>query len=195
MNPDHSHRANPVYNLRSCTRTPAVDVSSIEGILQQYRTLAPGPESEECNRRLMNLHFELVAEMRDVPKSASDAERRLENVESAIDQHIHKAEDRALLRKALVGHWKLSMGPDAISTCVSLAKASLQDNGIPVGDRVELGFAIEAALRSGALWENVLIDTVGPLVSRRIDSREQRRGIFKAIAEAYSAASEILSFA
>jgi hypothetical protein len=193
MNPTHSNRADPVYNMSASTRAVEPDVSEIERILQRYRDVAGGSESEATNLSLMNLHFQLVGEMRSVPTSADDATRRLDVVESSMESLIYQQDDRASLRKSLVDHWKLSMGPVAIQNCVSNVKSFLQTHDIAVGDRIELGSAIEHTLARGAFWQDVLIDVIGPRISKMISSPEQRSGIFRAIGLEYATAAEILA--
>jgi hypothetical protein len=87
------------------------------------------------------------------------------------------------------------MAPEAISGCASSVKKCLENNGLSVGDRIVLGFAVEEALRKGALWDNFLIDTAGPFMVNRIYSSEQRALIFQAMAREYQTALDILSFA
>jgi hypothetical protein len=141
----------------------------------------------------MNLHFQLVGEMRSVPTSADDATRRLDVVESSMESLIYQQDDRASLRKCLVDHWKLSMGPMAIQSCVGNVKSFLQAHDISVGDRIELGSAIERTLAQGAFWQDVLIDVIGPRISKMISSPEQRSGIFRVIGLEYATAAEILA--
>ncbi|MEY4699975.1 MAG: hypothetical protein RL326_162 [Pseudomonadota bacterium] len=193
MNPTYSSRSDPVYNMSTSTRAVEPDVSEIEGILQRYRDLAGGSESEARNLSLMNLHFQLVGEMRSVPTSADDATRRLDAVESSTESLIYQQNDRASLRKSLVDHWKLSMSPMAIQNCVDNIKSILQAHDISVGDRIELASAIEHALPRGISWQDILIDVIGPLVSKRIPSPEERSGIFRVIGLEYAAAAEIFS--
>lgn len=193
MNPTHSTRLDPVYGMRGLLRAPEPNVGAIEGILQRYRDLAGAPESEAANLSLMHLHFELVAEMRNIPASADDACRRLAALESSLESVIYQPNDRAALRKSLVDHWKLSMSPIAIKNCVDSVKNILQSHGIPVGDRIELGSTIELAALQGTQWEDLLIDAVGPLVSKRITSQEERARVFRRIESAYANASETIS--
>lgn len=174
-------------------RAPEPDISTIEAMLQRYRDLEAGPASEEANLSLMNLHFQLVAEMRRVPTSANDATRRLEVVEASMESLIYQPDDRATLRKSLVDHWKLSMSPLAIQRCVNNIKGTLQAHGMSVGDRVELGSSIEHALLRGSSWQDLLIDVVGPYVSLRISSPARRSEIFKGLQSEYDSALEILS--
>lgn len=193
MNPTHSNRSDPVYKMSTFARAVEPDVSEIEGILQRYRDVAGGSESEARNLSLMNLHFQLVGEMRSIPTSAGDATRRLGVVESSMESLIYQQDDRASLRKSLVDHWKLSMRPMAIQNCIDSIKSILQAHDISVGDRIELGSAIEHALPRGASWQDLLIDVIGPFISKRIPWPEQRSGIFRAIGLEYETAAEILS--
>jgi len=193
MSPTYSSRSDPVYSMSASTRAVEPDVSQIEAILQRYRDVAGGSESEARNLSLMNLHFQLVGEMRSVPTSADDAMRRLDVVESSMESLIYQQDDRASLRKSLVDHWKLSMGSLAIQNCVGNIKSVLQTHDIPVGDRIELGSAVEQALPRGASWQDLLIDVIGPFISKRISSPEQRSGIFRVIGLEYATAAEILS--
>ena len=193
MNPTYSSRSDPVYNMSASTRAVEPDVSEIERILQRYRDVSGGSESEARNLSLMNLHFQLVGEMRSVPTSADDATRRLDVVESSMESLIYQQGDSASLRKSLMDHWQLSMGPKAIQNCVGNIKSFLQAHDISVGDRIELGSAIEHALPRGESWQDLLIDVIGPRVSKMISSPEQRSGIFRVIGLEYATAAEILA--
>lgn len=180
--------------MRDSGGARVADPSRFELILREYRDLNHDPELQEPNVALRDLHFRLVAEMQDVPRTVEDAELRLLDVESTAESIIHNTEHRASIRQIVIEHWKLSMAPEAISGCAASVKRSLENYGISVGDRILLGFAVEEALRKGASWDNFLIDTAGTFMVSRISSSEQRARIFREIAREYQTALDVLSF-
>lgn len=180
----------PVYSFGRSPTPASPDLSAINEVLGRYMCLESVHTHDASDMRLLELRHHLLEKMRKTPESFTDIEALLGEVNDLIAESIYTREDRETIERECLEHWKKTLVPSYTELCVETVRLKLRDT-LSVGTLVDLRFALEQGIKNKTLWEDFLVDMVGPAITTSDISPDQMRCALRLIREEYESVLRI----
>lgn len=180
----------PVYSFASSSSPKQPDMSGINEILSRHMRLALSYQESSSDIRLLELRHILLEKLTKTPECHSEVFELLEEVNDLLADCIYANEDRDAIINACLTHWKTTLLPHHTELCVESVRLKL-GNHLAVGALIDIRFALESGIKHQIPWDDLLLETIGPVITRSDLSPERMRHAIQLIQMEYQSALQI----
>lgn len=139
---------------------------------------------------LLELRHHLLEKLAAHPECLSEVEQLLSEVDELVADSIYTREDRNTILQECLNHWREKLLPHYTELCVETVRLKLK-NMLPMDALVDIRFALERGIKNVIPWEDLLLEEVGPAITRSNGSTEEMRHSVRLIEDEYARALRI----
>ena len=184
------HNSEPVYSFRDSLSRSMPDLSGINEVLHRYMRLETSSTKDSPDDTLLELRHHLLEKLAANPECVSEVEQLLSEVDDLVADSIYTREDRDTILQECLNHWRERLLPHYTELCVETVRLKLK-NMLPIDALVDIRFALERGIKNAIPWEDLLLEEVGPAITKSDRSAEQMRHSLRLIQDEYARALKI----
>jgi hypothetical protein len=150
--------------------------------------IASFPDSPDAT--LVELRHHLLEKLAANPECLSEVEHLVREVDELVAEAIYTREDRDTILRECLDHWRGNLLPRYTDLCVDTVRLKLS-NMMPIDALVDIRFALERGIKHAIPWEDLLLEEVGPAITRSNRSIEEMRHSIRLVEDEYARALRI----
>ena len=180
----------PVYSFRDASTPAPPDLTGINEVLGRYMRLELRETESSPDTDLLALRHHLLERLLTHPECVSDVEKLLGEVNDLVAECIYASDDRDTIARECLKYWRDNLLPHYTELCVDTVRLKLQAF-LSMDTQVDLRFALERGIRNQVSWEDLLLQEVGPAITRSNLSPEVMRHALGIIHTEYEGALRV----
>lgn len=184
------HNSEPVYSFRNSSSPSFPDLSRINEVLGRYMRLEITSSEDSPDAALLELRHHLLEKLATNPECLFEVEQLLNEVNELLADAVYTRDDRDAILRACLDHWRANLLPHYVELCTETVRLKLT-NVLPIDALVDIRFALERGLKNATPWEDLLLEEIGPAITRSNRSPEEMRKSVRLIEDEYTRALRI----